>query len=88
MHGVILCFQNMILLHNNISFGGMSKVKLLILSLNRISTHFNRNKLFFILFFLGIMASSVMLIFYYGNVMTFKNGLFDDNTEIRAYTID
>ena len=63
-------------------------MKLLILSLNRISTHFNRNKLFFILFFLGIMASSVMLIFYYGNVMTFKNGLFDDNTEIRAYTID
>ena len=64
-------------------------MKLLILSLNRISTHFNRNKLFFILFFLGIMASSVMLIFYYGNVMTFKNGLFDDNTEIRVecYTL-
>lgn len=88
MYGAILCFQNMILLHDNISFGGMSKVKLLRLSLNRIPTHFTENKLFFILFFLGIMASSVMLIFYYGNVMTFKNGSFDDNAEIRAYEID
>lgn len=63
-------------------------MKLLRLSLNRIPTHFTENKLFFILFFFGIMASSVMLIFYYGNVMTFKNGSFDDNAEIRAYEID
>ena len=63
-------------------------MKIFRLTLSRIVTHFVENKLIFILFFLGILASSITIIFYYGNLFSFKNGIFDDFSEIRAYTIN
>lgn len=63
-------------------------MKIFRLTLSRIATHFVENKLIFILFFLGILASSITIIFYYGNLFSFKNGVYDDFSEIRAYTIN
>ena len=63
----------------------MKTIKLVV---GRIFTYFSENKLIFILYTLGSIVCIFMMIYYYGNVLSYKNGSTDDDISFRIYRVD
>ncbi len=63
-------------------------MKTLRLAFSRIITYFLENKIIFVLYFIGTVASVFMMIFYYGNTLTFKTGVNNDSISFRLFQID
>ncbi len=64
------------------------EMKTIRLVFGRIFTYFSENKLIFILYTLGSIVCIFMMIYYYGNILSYKNGSTDDNISFRIYRAD
>ncbi|MBR0277566.1 MAG: hypothetical protein IJQ50_03800, partial [Clostridia bacterium] len=63
-------------------------MKTIRLVVGRVFTYFSENKLIFILYTLGSIVCIFMMIYYYGNVLSYKNGSTDDGISFRIYRVD
>lgn len=63
-------------------------MKTLRLAFSRISTYFLENKIIFILYFIGVIACIVFMLFFYGNVLNSKTGQTQyDKLEFKTYSV-
>lgn len=63
-------------------------MKTLKLAFSRIFTYFSENKMIFILYLIGTITCVVMMIYYYGNTLTYKTGANNDDISFRLYSVD
>ncbi len=63
-------------------------MKTLRLAFSRISTYFLENKIIFILYFIGVVACVVFMLFFYGNVLNSKTGQTQyDELKFKTYSV-
>lgn len=63
-------------------------MKTLKLAFSRIFTYFSENKMIFILYLIGTISCIFMMIYYYGNTLTYKTGINDDEVSFKLYEIE
>lgn len=63
-------------------------MKTLRLAFSRIFTYFSENKIIFILYFIGVIACVIFMLFFYGNVLNSKTGQTQyDELDFKTYYV-